>query len=462
MISIFSLKIRRITIYHDLMYHSIYLCFRKCEQTTARTLEMESYASFGLVYDEVSGTFLSQDRSEHSSPIANKNEYVPMLSRMDASNLGPTKGFRSDLGPVLEDAPGYESSSVLKSQSKHSSGREKDKERDENDNGSKSSFSNNGSRGNESPNQNKNFLGTREKEERERDKDRDKGENSSTLRLPVEAPTPARVPPPSSYNNKKTVSSIPRIPGTGVSSGSAINGADSNSNSNSSSSSSSGHPGPPSNNFSEAKTPLAKHGKLYGYSSSGNGGSSTPVSGPGISTGSGSSSSQYASPVPAPPPTPLSTFTSIPITVKSDQQSMHNPIVNNNNNNYNNSSSSSSSSSSGYKGSNIQNTPLSPGPVPSNPIKQQRGYLDYPNETELEYDKNKIPTITNKKKSNLMNNNSNNVNDKDMLQDGLKSFLGCYQVPDAVWTKGLELSVDSLLMNSSDSQVSYHIMLLTD
>ena len=447
------------------MYHSIYLCFRKCEQTTARTLEMESYASFGLVYDEVSGTFLSQDRSEHSSPIANKNEYVPMLSRMDASNLGPTKGFRSDLGPVLEDAPGYESSSVLKSQSKHSSGREKDKERDENDNGSKSSFSNNGSRGNESPNQNKNFLGTREKEERERDKDRDKGENSSTLRLPVEAPTPARVPPPSSYNNKKTVSSIPPIPGTGVSSGSAINGADSNSNSNSSSSSSSssGHPGPPSNNFSEAKTPLAKHGKLYGYSSSGNGGSSTPVSGPGISTGSGSSSSQYASPVPAPPPTPLSTFTSIPITVKSDQQSMHNPIVNNNNNNYNNSSSSSSSSSSGYKGSNIQNTPLSPGPVPSNPIKQQRGYLDYPNETELEYDKNKIPTITNKKKSNLMNNNnSNNVNDKDMLQDGLKSFLGCYQVPDAVWTKGLELSVDSLLMNSSDSQVSYHIMLLTD
>ena len=378
----------------------------------ALNAQNESHASFGLIFDVSSGTFLSQDRLEYSFSAINQNENVQVVPKRIADNLGIIKGFRSELGTVSEVVPGYNSSSS-KSNTKYLHGTSR--ERDEINESKNDNF--NDSRNEKSPIPPKNSAKIRGKDERER------GDDTSTLRLPEEAPTPARIPPPSSYNSKKPVTSIPTNP---------TPTADETPGSHSALRSSSG---PSASNFSEAKTPLAKHDKSYGHSSSGNGGSTVPTADSGTSPGSGhgSSSSQRTAIVPPPTPTPTS------LAIQSNQQILHTPVMYNNNNN--NNGSSSSSSSNNKPGSKVQSTPLSPGLVPlnPNPNNQHRGYLDMNNIVEGEYDKSKISsTITQK------------------IPD-FESFLGSYKVSDPSWAQGLDLNVSSLLMHSSDSQVLYNI-----
>ena len=395
-------------------------CSRNYEQSKALNAQNESHASFGLIFDVHSGTFLSQDRLEYSLSTTNQNENIQVVPKRIADNLAIIKGFRSELGTVSEVVPGYNSSS-LKSNSKylHGTGRERDEiNESKNDN-----FHD--SRNEKSTIPPKNSAKIRGKDERER------GDDTSTLRLPEEAPTPARIPPPSSYNSKKPVTSIPTNP---------TPTADETPGSHSALRSSSG---PSASNFSEAKTPLAKHDKSYGHSSSGNGGSTVPTADSGISPGSGHGSSSSQRSAIVSPPTPTRTS----LATQSNQQILHTPIMHNNsndnsnNNNNNNNNKSSSSSSNNKPGSKVQSTPLSPGLVPlnPNPNNQHRGYLDMNNIVEGEYDKSKISsTITQK------------------IPD-FESFLGSYKVSDPSWAQGLDLNVSSLLMHSSDSQVLYYM-----
>ena len=355
-----------------------------------------------------------------------QNENVQVTPKKAAGNLGTVKGFRSELGTVSEDVPGYDSSSLnANSKDLHGTGAGEVKERkndnnDEKEEGATSSFSQLGSKGKEvSPIPPQSSVRIRGKDERGR------GDDISTLRLPEEAPTPARIPPPSSYNNKKPVTYIPAH---------ATGGSDEIPGSSSTVRSSSG---PSANSLSEAKTPLAKHDKFYGRSSSGNGGSNIPAADSGISPGSGQGSSSYlvlvqsTANVPPPTPTPASLPTQL------NQQILHTPTMHNNNSS---SSSSSSSSNNNYTGSKLQNTPLSPGFVPlnPNPNNQHRGYLDVNNRAVGEFDKSKV---------------SSNINQKN---PDFESFLRSYKVPDPSWARDLDLNVSSLLMHSSDSQVFYN------
>lgn len=203
------------------------------------------------------------------------------------------------------------------------------------------------------------------------------------LRQLEESATPAKVPVPSSYYSKSKIAATPsKIPVV------------------------SGHtPQHAAVTASEAKTPLSKHG---GYSSSGNGGPS-------------------GLPVCVPPSPPAQSVLQTPLVIGE-----------------NSSSSSRGKSASQAKGAIIAQTPLSPGPLPSNMNKQQRGYVEYLND-----DADSNPTSINKQSQ--LDNRVNRFDNGST--PSAQSFLGSYRVPEAVWARGLQLSVESLLTHASDSQV---------
>ena len=208
------------------------------------------------------------------------------------------------------------------------------------------------------------------------------------LRQLEESATPAKVQVPSShYNKSKVVATPSKIPVA------------------------SGHtPQHAAVNASEAKTPLSKHA---GYSSSGNGGPS-------------------GLPVCVPPSPPAQSLLQAPLVIAD--------------NNSNSNSNSRGKNANQAKGAIIAQTPLSPGPLPSNMNKQQRAYTDYLND-----DADSNPNSINKQKQ-LDSKASRFPTDSTPIA---QSFLGSYRVPEAVWAKGLQLSVEGLLTHASDSQVHY-------
>lgn len=208
-------------------------------------------------------------------------------------------------------------------------------------------------------------------------------DESGDLRQLEESATPSKVQVPSSHYNKgKVVAAPSKIPVA------------------------SGHTPHAAVNPSEAKTPLSRHA---GYSSSGNGGPS-------------------GLPVCVPPSPPAQTILQAPL------------IISENNSN----SSSRGKSANHAKGASIAQTPLSPGPLPSNMNKQQRGYSEYLND-----DADSNPNSINKQKQLDSKASRFPVDNTPSAQ----SFLGSYRVHEAVWAKGLQLSVEGLLTHASDSQV---------
>jgi hypothetical protein len=209
-------------------------------------------------------------------------------------------------------------------------------------------------------------------------------DEAGDLRQLEESATPSRVQVPSSHYNKgKVVATPSKIPVA------------------------SGHAPHTAVNSSEAKTPLSKHA---GYSSSGNGGPS-------------------GLPVCVPPSPPAQSVLQAPL------------VIGDNNSN----SSSRGKNANHAKGANIAQTPLSPGPLPSNMNKQQRGYAEYLND-----DADSNPNSINKQKQLDSKASRFPIDNTPSAQ----SFLGSYRVPEAVWAKGLQLSVEGLLTHASDSQVS--------